>query len=160
MGSYVTIMHDVLKVNYVIMKQRVLLVKKCFCFDYRMQDIVTEMNLICSIVSIPVMEPLNSYRLNKIMLLTLGCIDIAMYASSGYLTSSAIGRPSLILVSPWQTRKLSSVFKLLEKEWVLTKCYKYLFLVEDVDEMSRHLVDTSVCKCRTEYVFMTRNFTI
>jgi hypothetical protein len=37
------------------------------------------------------MEPLNSYRLNKIMLLTLGCVDIAMYAASGYLTATAIG---------------------------------------------------------------------
>ena len=49
------------------------------------------MSLISSIASIPVMEPLNSYRLNKIMLLTLGCVDIAMYAASGYLTTTAIG---------------------------------------------------------------------
>lgn len=56
-----------------------------------MQELASEMNLICSIASIPVMEPLNSYRLNKIMLLTLGCVDIAMYAASGYFTTTAIG---------------------------------------------------------------------
>ena len=51
----------------------------------------SEMNLINSIASIPVMEPLNSSRLNKIMWLTLACVDIAMYAACGYLTTTAVG---------------------------------------------------------------------
>ena len=37
------------------------------------------------------MEPLNSYRLNKIMLLALGCVDVAMYAASGHFAKTGSG---------------------------------------------------------------------
>lgn len=69
----------------------------CLLHLFSAPDLLLEVNLIRTVVSIPILEPLSSSRLNKIMLLTLGCVGIATYAACGYFTTCALGKTSFLL---------------------------------------------------------------
>ena len=54
-----------------------------FCFSYSVQGLSSELLVISSIISIPILEPLSASRVEKVCQLALGCLDVALTIATG-----------------------------------------------------------------------------
>ena len=53
---------------------------------YSIQELSSELLVISSIISIPILEPLSSIRVENVCHLALGCLDVALAVATGNFT--------------------------------------------------------------------------
>lgn len=64
-----------------------------FFLMYSIQELSSELLVISSIISIPILEPLSSLRVEKVCQLALSCLDVALAVATGNFTvTSAAGK--------------------------------------------------------------------
>lgn len=54
-----------------------------YCFSYSVQGLSSELLVVSSIISIPILEPLSASRVEKVCQLALGCLDVALTIATG-----------------------------------------------------------------------------
>lgn len=55
-----------------------------YCFScYSVQGLSSELLVVSSIISIPILEPLSASRVEKVCQLALGCLDVALIIATG-----------------------------------------------------------------------------
>jgi len=52
-------------------------------FFYSVQGLSSELLVVSSIISIPILEPLSASRVEKVCQLALGCLDVALTIATG-----------------------------------------------------------------------------
>ena len=63
-----------------------LLMSVLFMFFVSIHELSSELALVSNIMSLPILEPLTAGRIDKVCLLALGCIDVALTVGTGSFT--------------------------------------------------------------------------
>lgn len=62
-------------------------------FYYSIQELSSELLVVSSIISIPILEPLSASRVEKVCQLALGCLDVALTVATGnFSVTGAAGK--------------------------------------------------------------------